>query len=99
MTSLHYYLLIPLESKKPDSRGSQESAGADQASKSIGDAKNNENAGQLDVSSSAVTPNDASDNVLKLPRLTAVLEIAEGKPNGIDEGSENGDEESIQGKA
>lgn len=98
--------MIILEVKRPDSRGSQESADADQvnsqASKAIGDAENNYDSGQLDVSSLAriaVTPSDGPDNVLKLPRLTAVLEIAERKSKDVDDESENDDEDSIHGKA
>jgi hypothetical protein len=90
---LHYKLLIIIELKKPDSRGGQESTE---------DAKNKNDSGQFDVSSfarTAVAPSDTSDNVLKLPRLTAVLEIADGKSQDIDEESENGDEESLRGKA
>lgn len=68
---------------------------------SIGDDKELDRAGQVDTSNiarTAVTPSDASEAVLKLPRLTAVLEIAKDKTAGIDEDSENDDEENMYGK-
>ena len=87
-----------------DSRGPQEIVDVEQihtyiqTEASVGDGKDLEQVDTSNATKNAVTPSDASETVLKLPRLTTVLEIANDKTAGIDEDSENDEEESMYGK-